>query len=54
VPIADFIETYTNAPPVSTSNPVLHLLNFDERTGSVFLDVAKAFDTVWVEDLLFS
>jgi hypothetical protein len=27
--------------------------NFDERrlTGAVFLDVAKAFDTVWVEGL---
>jgi hypothetical protein len=29
--------------------------NFDERrlTGAVFLDVAKAFDTVWVKDLLY-
>jgi hypothetical protein len=29
--------------------------NFDERrlTGAVFLDVAKAFDTVWVEGLLY-
>jgi hypothetical protein len=30
--------------------------NFDERrlTGAVFLDVAKAFDTVWVNDLLYT
>jgi hypothetical protein len=29
--------------------------NFDERrlTGAVFLDVTKAFDTVWVEGLLY-
>jgi hypothetical protein len=29
--------------------------NFDERrlTGAVFLDVAKAFDTVWVKGLLY-
>jgi hypothetical protein len=29
--------------------------NFDERhlTGAVFLDVAKAFDTVWVNGLLY-
>jgi hypothetical protein len=29
--------------------------NFDERrmTGEVFLDVAKAFDTVWVKGLLY-
>ena len=29
--------------------------NFDERrlTGAVFLDVAKAFDTVWVDGLLY-
>jgi hypothetical protein len=29
--------------------------NFDERrlTGAVFLDVAKAFDTVWVIGLLY-
>jgi hypothetical protein len=29
--------------------------NLDERrlTGAVFLDVAKAFDTVWVEGLLY-
>ena len=29
--------------------------NFGEKwlTGSVFLDVAKAFDTVWVDGLLF-
>jgi hypothetical protein len=28
--------------------------NFDDRrlTGAVFLNVAKAFDTVWVEGLL--
>jgi hypothetical protein len=28
--------------------------NFDEKrlTDAVFLDVAKAFDTVWVDDLL--
>jgi hypothetical protein len=28
--------------------------NFDERqlTGAVFLDVAKAFDTVWIKGLL--
>jgi hypothetical protein len=28
--------------------------NFDERilTGAVFLDVANAFDTLWVEGLL--
>jgi hypothetical protein len=30
-------------------------INFDERrmTGAVFLDVAKAFDTVWVKGLLY-
>jgi retron-type reverse transcriptase len=29
--------------------------NFDEKrlTGAVFLDVAKAFDTIWVEGLLY-
>jgi hypothetical protein len=29
--------------------------NFDERrlTGAVFLDVAKAFDTVWVKGLFY-
>jgi hypothetical protein len=29
--------------------------NFGEKrlTGAVFLDVAKAFDTVWVDGLLF-
>jgi len=29
--------------------------NFDEKrlTGAVFLDVAKAFDTVWVAGLLY-
>jgi hypothetical protein len=29
--------------------------NFDERrlTGAVFLDVAKAFDTVWVKGFLY-
>ena len=29
--------------------------NFSERrlTGAVFLDVAKAFDTVWIEGLLY-
>jgi hypothetical protein len=29
--------------------------NFNERrlTGAVFLDVAKAFDTVWVDGLLY-
>jgi hypothetical protein len=29
--------------------------NFGEKrlTGAVFLDVAKAFDTVWIDDLLY-
>jgi hypothetical protein len=29
--------------------------NFDEKrlTGAVFLDVAKAFDTIWVEGILY-
>jgi len=29
--------------------------NFSDRrlTGAVFLDVAKAFDTVWIEGLLY-
>jgi hypothetical protein len=29
--------------------------NFDEKrqTGVIFLDTAKAFDTVWVDDLLY-
>ena len=29
--------------------------NFSERrlTGAVFLDIAKAFDTVWIEGLLY-
>jgi predicted phosphatase len=29
--------------------------NFGEKslTGVVFLDVAKAFDTVWIDDLLY-
>ena len=30
--------------------------NFDKRrmTGAVFLDVTKAFDTVWVDGLLYN
>ena len=30
-------------------------MNFDEKrlTGAVFLDVAEAFDTVWVAGLLY-
>jgi len=29
--------------------------NFGEKrlTGAVFLDVAKAFDTVWIDDLFY-
>jgi len=29
--------------------------NFDEKrlTGAVFLDVAKAFDAVWIDDLIY-
>jgi len=29
--------------------------NFGEKrlTGAVFLDVAKAFDTIWIDDLLY-
>jgi hypothetical protein len=30
--------------------------NFDKRrlTGAVFLDMAKAFDTIWVQGLLYN
>jgi hypothetical protein len=40
--------------------PLVHLVeritrNFGEKrlTGAVFLDVAKAFDTVWIDSLLY-
>ena len=47
-------------PKHSTALQLAHLVervsrNFDEKrlTGMVFLDVAKAFDTVWVDGLLY-
>jgi len=50
-------EQFGFRPKYSTSLQLARLVervsrNFDERrlTGAVFLDVAKAFDTVWVED----
>ena len=35
--------------------PICWKSNFDEKrlTGAIFLDVAKAFDTVWVDGLLY-
>ena len=30
-----------------------HLPMYSRLTGAVFLDVAKAFDTVWIEGLLY-
>jgi hypothetical protein len=53
-------EQFGFRPKHSTSLQLAHLVerikrNFGERklTGAVFLDVAKAFDTVWIEGLLY-
>ena len=53
-------EQFGFRPRLSTSLQLGHLVeritrNFGERrlTGAVFLDVAKAFDTVWIEGLLY-
>ena len=47
-------------PRISTSLQLARLVekitrNFGEKrlTGAVFLDVAKAFDTVWIDGLLY-
>ena len=52
-------EQFGFRPEVSTSLQLARLVeritrNFGERslTGAVFLDLAKAFDTVWIEGLL--
>jgi hypothetical protein len=53
-------EQFGFRPRHSTSLQLAHLVeritrNFGEKrlTGSVFLDVAKAFDTVWIDGLLY-
>ena len=53
-------EQFVFRPGLSTSLQMDRLFeritrNFGERrlTGAVFLDVAKAFDTVWIEGLLY-
>jgi hypothetical protein len=53
-------EQFAFRPGHSTSLQLARLVeritrNFDEKrpTGAVFLDVAKAFDTVWVDGLLY-
>ena len=53
-------EQFGFRPRHSTSLQLVRLVeritrNFGERrlTGAVFLDVAKAFDTVWIEGLLY-
>ena len=53
-------EQFGFRPKHSTSLQLARLVervsrNFDQRrlTGAIFLDVAKAFDTVWVDGLLY-
>ena len=53
-------EQFGFRPRHSTSLQLAHLIeritrNFGEKrqTGAVFLDVAKAFDTIWIDDLLY-
>jgi len=53
-------EQFGFRPRNSTSLQLAHLIeriksNFEEKrlTGAVFLDVAKAFYTVWIVDLLY-
>ena len=54
-------EQFGFRPRHSTSLQLVHLVeritrNFGEKrlTGAVFLDVAKAFDKVWIDGLLYT